>query len=276
MQSQDLESLEWWLNISGIANIVAQTRKFLASSKPRLAVQIADHLSAYNSTSDVVPFFGDYRLAHTEALFQLQNSVCLAFHGFYSQAFTALRSVCELSLLQSSLPEGATPSGAKVNMIWLLGQRAASSPSPGVASSLKTWAIDGCRIPRWKDMLKKQLNSDMARWFDQETKLSARLKEMFESLNQYIHVRGWQRSAIHLGNGSLRFSEESFSVFGTIMMHATQLSISILLLAFLPMATSNPEAAAGFIDDHQLLIALRVLPKMDAELLRQIFDKCDR
>jgi hypothetical protein len=167
------------------------------------------------------------------------------FHGFYSQSFSVLRSVCELSLLQSSLPEGAIRTEEGVNWVWLLGQRAIKSPSSDVASSIEAWAVDGCKIPPWRDMLKKLLRSDIAREFDQKTKLSARLKEIFDGTNQYVHVRGWQRSAINLRNGGLRLSEESLLLFGTHMMRATQMSISILLLAFLPTATSYADAAAG-------------------------------
>ena len=70
--------------------------------------------------------------------------------------------------------------------------------------------------------------------------------------------------------------KESLLLFGTHMMRATQMSISILLLAFLPTATSYADAAAGFIDGTQLSMALRVLPKKDAELFRQIHDNRER
>jgi hypothetical protein len=117
MQAREVTRLEVAAGIDAISGIAAETRAHLASpSGLRLAAKLADHLSAYNATSDLVPFFGDYRLAHTEAHFQLRNSVCLAFHGFYSQAFSTLRSVCELSLLQSSLPEGGTPSDGPFNV----------------------------------------------------------------------------------------------------------------------------------------------------------------
>jgi hypothetical protein len=269
-------SIEWWANVRAVADIAAQTSSYLSSSQPHLAVQLADHISAYNATGDVIPFFGDYRLPYSESFFQLRNSVSLAFHGFYSQSFSVLRSVCELSLLQSSLPEGAIRTEEGVNWVWLLGQRAIKSPSSDVASSIEAWAVDGCKIPPWRDMLKKLLRSDIAREFDQKTKLSARLKEIFDGTNQYVHVRGWQRSAINLRNGGLRLSEESLLLFGTHMMRATQMSISILLLAFLPTATSYADAAAGFIDGTQLSMALRVLPKKDAELFRQIHDNRER
>ena len=267
---QDIMAIEWWANVKAVADIAAQTRAYLSLSQPHLAVQLADHVSAYNAAGDVIPFFGDYRLPYSESFFQLRNSVSLAFHGFYSQAFSVLRSVCELSLLQSSLPDGATRSEDGVNWIWLLGQRATEPPSQGLANSIAAWAIDGCKTPPRKDMFEKLFRSDIAHEFDQKTKLRERLKEVFEGLDQYVHVRGWQRSAINLGNGGLRLCEESLLLFGTHMMRATQMSISILLLAFLPTATSYSDAAAGFIDDTQLSMVLRVLPKKEAELFRQI------
>jgi len=273
----DISRLEATAGVGAIAGVAAETRAHLASSSGlRLAAQLADHLSAYNATDDVVPFFGDYRLAHTEAYFQLQNSVCLAYHGFYSQAFSTLRSVCELSLLQASLPEGATFSDGPVNVVLRLGS-CASQHSGQDASSLEEWAVDGCRTPKWPQMLKRLLGSDTARRFDTETQLAARLQESLASLDPYVHARGYLRSATGLSSGNLlRFSQESLSLFGTRMMCATQLSVAMLLLAFLPTATSHPEAAAGFIDDGDLLMALRVLPSKDAKLLREIYNERDR
>jgi len=46
----------------------------------------------------------------------------------------------------------------------------------------------------------------------------------------------------------LQFFQESLSLFGARMMCATQVSIAALLVAFLPTATSHPDATAGFID----------------------------
>jgi len=56
------------------------------------------------------------------------------------------------------------------------------------------------------------------------------------------------------------------------MMFATQVCVDMLLVAFLPGSTTNPEAAAGFIDYGDLCKALGVLPAKDAELLRAVYD----
>ena len=96
------------------------------------------------------------------------------------------------------------------------------------------------------------------------------------SLDPYVHARGHLRSATGLSAGNtLRFSEESLSQFGTRMMCATQVSIAVLLVAFLPSATSHPQAAAGFINFGDLHLALGVLPSKDAELLRAVYDDRD-
>ena len=292
MAADEVNWLEFWAGVESAAGVASETRQHLSSpSGLRLAGQLADHLSAYNATDDLVPYFGDYRLAHTEAFYQLKNSVCLAFHGFYSQAFATLRSVCELILLQASLPEGdavsdrrhdllrsMTPSGQvlpgrdEVNWVLPLGFGATQSPERE-ATSLAEWSVDGCRTPKWPGMLRRLLNSDVARKFDSETQLSARLQESLSSLDPYVHARGHMRSATGLSAGNmLRFSKESLSQYGTRMMCTTQVSIAVLLVAFLPSATSNVQAAAGFIDYGDLHLALGVLPSKDAELLRAVYD----
>lgn len=295
MLADEITLLEFFAGVENVAGVAAETRLYLSSSSGlRIAVKLRNHLSAYNVTGDVVPFFGDHRLAHTEGFFQLQNSVCLAYHGFYSQAFSTLRSVCELSLLQASLREGDVMSDEKLNLLrsmsspdralqdanevnWVLPSGFGASQSPGQeASTLEEWGVDGCRTPRWQGMLKRLLDSDTARRFDSETQLSARLKESLADLDPYVHARGRLRSATGLSNGNmLRFSRESLSIFSTRMMCTTQVSIAVLLVAFLPTATSHSDAAAGFINYEDLHRALTVLPSRDAELLRAIYNDRD-
>jgi hypothetical protein len=254
--------------VANVAGIARETRLHLSSpSGLGLAAHLANHLSAYYATDDVIPYFGDHRLAHTEAYLQLRNSVCLACHGFYSQAFSTLRSVCELSLLQASLPAGnhvsdeklrlrrsmlppdyALPDADEVNWALPFGFGAGQSPEQD-ARSLEEWAVAGCRTPRWLWMLERLLASDTARRFDSETQLAARLGHSLADLDPYVHARGLLRSATGLANGNmLRFSQESLSPFGARMMCVTKVSIAVLLVAFLPTATSHPEAAAELLD----------------------------
>lgn len=292
MLADGVSWLESRVGLENVASVAAETRRHLSSPLGApLAAQLTDHLSAYQATDDLVPFFGDHRLPHTEANFQLKNAVCLAYHGFYSQAFSTLRSVCELSLLQASLPEGPLISDEKLNLLrsvlppgcvlpdpdavnWVLPPGFGASQTPErEASTLEEWAINGCRTPRWTLILQRLLDTDIARRFDSETQLAARLRESLASLDPYVHARGRLRSAIGLSRGNaLGFSWESLSAFGTQMACTTQVSITVLLVAFLPTATSHPDAAAGFIDPGDLRRALGVLPPRDAQLLRQIYD----
>jgi len=107
MGTDYLNRLKLWVDIGSVTGVMSETEQYLSSqSGLSLAALLVDHICAYNSTDDLIPYFGDYRLAHTDAFYQLKNSVCLAYHGFYNQAISTLRSVCELSLLQASLPEG--------------------------------------------------------------------------------------------------------------------------------------------------------------------------
>lgn len=118
--------------------------------------------------------------------------------------------------------------------------------------------------------------SDIARKFDSEAQLSARLQDSLSDLDPYVHARGCLRTATGLSSGNmLRFSEKSLLQYGTRMMCTTQVSITVLLIAFLPSATSYPDAAAGFINDGDLHQALSVLPTKDAQLLREIYNNRD-
>ena len=285
-----MNRLEWWINIGSVAGVASETRQYLSSqSGLQLAASLAEHLSACNCTQDVIPYFGPYRLANREAFYQLQNSVSLAYHGFYSQALSTLRSVCELILLQASLPEGDVsdrtvnlfrsmiangqdlPTREEANWVLPFGFGATQTPDRE-ATSLAEWAIDGCRTPKWQLMLKRLLESEIAQRFNAETKLDERVKDLLSDIDPYVHSRGHLCTASGLSSGNmLRFSKKSLLLFGDNMVRTTQVSIAIILIAFLPTATTNPNAAAGFIEDDQLYQAIRVLPSKDRELLWAIY-----
>lgn len=270
-----INKLESLAGIDKVADISKETRSYLNSPTGcSLANQVSDHLYAYNAMDDIVPYFGDYRLARVEAYYQLANSVNLAYHGFYAQAFSTLRSVCELSLLQAALPDGSTISKGEFNVILPLGSCACQRPEKE-ATTLEEWAIEGCRTPSWRKMLKRLIKTDVASRINRDANLAVRLEEMFNSLHPYVHTRGFLKSATNLSNANfLRFSKEALTLFVDRMMCATQLSIVILLVSFLPSVTFHPQAAAGFIDTRDLITALRVLPTSDAELLRSVYDTC--
>lgn len=293
MQTQ-LDRLDLWIDVSNVTGVASETKEYLSSqSGLLLAVSLVDHLSAYNCTDDLIPYFGDYRLAHTEAFYQLKNSVCLAYHGFYSQAISTLRSVCELSLLQASLPEGDVPDRT-INLLrsmlpngqdlpsreeanWILPPGFGATQTPDrEATCLAEWAIDGCRTPRWQIMLKRLLESKIAQEFNSETKLDERVKDLLSNIDPYVHARGRLCTATGLSSGNmLRFSKESLLQFGDRMVRTTQVSIAMLLIAFLPTATSHPDAAAGFIEYWDLSRAMSVLPSKDVELLWAIYKGLD-
>jgi hypothetical protein len=291
MSADHLDRLEFWTDIGSVKGVASETNQYLSSqSGLPLAASLVDHIVAYNSTDDLVPYFGDYRLAHTEAFYQLRNSVCLAYHGFYSQAISTLRSVCELSLLQASLPEGNIVSDRTINLLrsmmpddqvlpareeanWVLTPGFGSTQTADrEATSLAEWAIDGCRTPRWGEMLKRLLESKIAQGFNSETKLDERVKGLLSNIDPFVHARGSLCTATGLSSGNmLRFSKESLLQFGDRMIRTTQVSIAMLFIAFLPTSTSHPGAAAGFIEYVDLNRALVVLPHKDVEFFRAVY-----
>jgi len=268
----DPEILKSFVGLPATTEVAATTHQRLTSQDGRLATQLLNHVRAFDAAGEAVPYFGPYRLAHTEGHYQLRNSVCLAYLGLYSQAFVTLRSVGELSLVQAALPEGFPDSDGPFNVVRLLGDEAHQNPNR-VAATLHEWAVDGCRTPRWRDMLTRLQESPQFVGFDQETHLADRLTEFFSTVDSYVHARGYLRSATSLSSGNMiRFSAESLSQFSTRLMSACQLSVSTLLATFLPSATRCENAAAGFIDIYDLLTALEILPEDDAAFLQQLYD----
>ena len=290
MVSSDGTLLEALAGIDTVAGVSSDTRRhFHTASGRRLSEGLVQHLRAFAALDDLIPYFGDHRLPYSESLFQLKNSICLAYNGSYHQAFATLRSVCELSLLQAALPEGPVVSERQLELLrtmlppeielpgidevnWVLPPGFGARQSPErAATTLEEWAVDGCRTPRWGLMLDLVLASEQAGLFAEASGLKARFAESMSDLDSYVHARGRLRTATELCAGNAaRFNENTLSQFATRMMCATQVSVSVLLVAFLPCATTHPDAVAGFIDAGSLEVAIRVLPVADAGLLREM------
>lgn len=265
----NVERLESLADVHAAGNVQEKTLQFLGG-RTGIASELADHLSAYNATDDLLPYFGDYRLAHTESYLQLKNSVCLAFQGYYSQALSTLRIVCELSLLQASLPEGFTAPPGEYNVVLPVGFGAGQQPTRK-AETLEQWAIEGCRTPDWKSLLDGLMGTSNATNFNLETAFSERFNNQMLRLNPYVHVRGYAKSATGLSSGNmLRFSESALMLFIEEFKSTAVLTVTVLLLSFLAQANVNPDATAGFIDRSDLSLAVAILPARDAGLLLAI------
>lgn len=291
MGADYLNRLEIWADIGRVTGVALETKQYLSSqSGLSLVASLVKHISAYNSTDNLVPYFGDYRLAHTEAFYQLRNSVCLAYLGFYSQAITTLRSVCELSLLQSSLPKGDIVSDRTIDLLrkmlpdgevlptraetnWMLPPGFGATQTPDrEATSLAEWAIDGCRTPHWRKMLKRLLKSKIAQEFNSKNKIEERVNYLLSNIDPYVHARGSLCTATGLSSGNmLRFSKESLLQFGGQIILTTQVSIAMLLIAFLPTRTFQTGAEAGFIEYGDLSRVMGVLPSKDEEFFEAIY-----
>lgn len=290
MVADGAAQLEARIGLGDVAGVSADTRVYMSSpTGSRLASRLVEHLRAYAALDDLVPYFGDHRLPYTESSFQLRNSVCLAYGGLYVQAYATLRSVCELSLLQAALPEGPVVSERQLELLravlptdlelpavddvnWVLPPGLGARQSPErAATTLEEWAIDGCRTPRWGSMFDLLMDREPAESFARETKLRERFADSMADLDSYVHARGRLRTGTELcACNALRFDADTLFKFATRMMCAVQASVALLLIAFLPGATTHPDAAAGFIDPGDFERALRILPVVDARLLRVI------
>ena len=291
MTSSDLYTLK---NISGITNlseVACATESHLEHDGASLTARALRAVTSYNDMGDLVPYFGDHRLPHTEASNQLHVAFCLAFHGFYSQAFSTLRPVLELTLLQAALPPGPVVSQRKrdlfvelfapqadplvwetVNLVLPAGFGERQTPHQ-TAGTIDDWASDGCRSPKWKPLLKQVFKTDVAHELDERLGLSCRVSRLMATLNPFVHTRGRRHTSVGLSKGNvLRFSADSFNRFCEMMLDVVSISLEIYLVRFLPTATFHPEAAAGFLEEGDFLRAMKLVPVPDAEVLGELYE----
>lgn len=247
--------------------VLARTRTYLAST-PSVVTALADSLWVHNDLFDALPIGGDCSLAYQEADTQLRASVSLAFLGFYSQALTSLRTVCEMDLLQAALP--AAGFSTEVNVMWPLGVRSGLLEQGDTASlSVEEWAVLGGRIPRRKSLLDDLLRQPPVAAFAEATSLRPRIQAAFDELDRYVHVRGWLRTALRTHVLEDGFSDEALSFYATQVIRVCQLSTLMILMALSPRVAGD--LASGVVDRSLLFKASSLLLPHDAAVLRELY-----
>lgn len=186
-------------------------------SQPGLKTKLEDSLWAFNSLGQLIPetiekFASGHYFPHSESFLNLQSSVELCMHGFYSQALVSLRSVLELSAM---------------GIYYDINDKS--------HVTIKPWIESNIRTPSFKMMISALLQLDYYERFDNIFGLRRELESLYDELGGFVHVRGYRSSSTGLtGTNGVIFKPKPFEKFAKRLLQVVRL-VSIMMLLKYPI-----------------------------------------
>lgn len=186
-------------------------------SQPSLKTKLEDSLWAFNSLGQLIPetnekFASGHYFPHSESFLNLQGSLELCMHGFYSRALVSLRSVLELSAM---------------GIYYDINDKSHITIKPWIESNFKT--------PSFKLMINSLLQLDYYERFDKVFGLRKELESLYDELGGFVHVRGYRFSSTGLsGANCVIFKPKPFEKFAKRLLQVVRL-VSIMALLKYPI-----------------------------------------
>jgi hypothetical protein len=218
---------------------------------------------AYHEIGDLVPqtldnFMSGHYFPYSESYYELENSYQLVAEGFYTYAFTALRSVLELGTL---------------GVYFAIENKEYEKVAPWIRSHYPT--------PRFRDVLKKLFMLDYFKRFDDRFNFTTRVSLTHSHLSDFVHTRGYRFSSSGqtLSNFN-RFSEKTLKEYSDVLISVVSHVMTTMLLKYpiglqgLPLTEKfglNPPSG-GFLRPDQVHLIGSVIQREEMEFLKGLSD----
>jgi hypothetical protein len=219
------------------------------------------HLRAYNEIGDLIPqtldnFASGHYFPYSQSYFELENSCELAMQGFYTYAFSALRTVLELGFL--SIYFAAHDQEHIDVQAWINAQE---------------------KTPTRKQIFSRLKEIPAFYLFDVKFDFTKRIFKTFDDLDRYVHTRGSHHSSTALNSANYnRFSEKSFKLYCKLMTTVVNSNICVFLMKYpigmhgLPLdekyGLNGP--VGGFLREEQVSLIASLLSQEEKDMLIQI------
>lgn len=219
------------------------------------------HLRAYNEIGDLIPqtldnFASGHYFPYSQSYFELENSYELAMQGFYTYAFSALRTVLELGFLTIYF---------------------AANDQEHI--DVQAWINAQEKTPTRKQIFGRLKEIPAFCLFDVRFDFTKRIIKTFDDLDRYMHTRGLHHSSTALNSANYnRFSENSFKLYCKLMTTVVNSNMCVFLLKYpigmhgLPLnekfGLNGP--VGGFLREEQVSLMTSLLSKEAKDMLYQI------
>ena len=225
--------------------------------------EIATHLWAYHEIGDLIPqtiesLWSGHFFPYSESYYELENSFELCKQGFYRHSLFALRCVLELGVLGLYFDKD--------------GQ---------AHLDVQAWLRSDDPTPHFRNCLRRLFELEYFKQFDAIFSLRQEVENLYSSLSDYVHVRGYRYSATGQTHANFnRFSESSLYRYVEFMKKVVKSIVTMMLLKY-PMGMQdlplwdkfglNPPAG-GFLDESSRRAVLAILDEDVKEVLQNISD----
>ena len=223
--------------------------------------EIATYLWAYNEVSDLVPqtvknLFSGHFFPFVESHYELENSFELCKQGFYRHSLFALRCVLELGVIGLYFDK-----------------------DDQAHIDVQKWIRSEDPTPHFRKSLGHLFELEYFRQFDEKFYLQQEIKDIYSSLSNYVHTRGYSYSATgqSLSNFN-RFNESSLLRYVEFMKKVIKSVVTMMLLKY-PIGMQNlplwdkfgiNSPAGGFLDESSRPAVSVILDEDAKEVLQNI------
>lgn len=226
-----------------------------------LREEVATHLWAYHEIGDLVPqtvenFWTGHFFPYSESYYELENSFELCELGFYRHSLFTLRCVLELGVMELYFD--------KENQAHI---------------GIQNWLRSDDRTPDFRSSLRSLFKLEYFRRFNEIFSLQQEVENIYSSLNDYVHVRGYHYSTRGQTRSNFnRFSDSSLRRYVEFMKKIVTAIVTMILLKYpigmqnLPLWDKfglNPPAG-GFLDESSRSVVLVILDEDTKKVLQDI------
>lgn len=245
-----------------IKAVYEETEQYLDSHK-ELLEEVGSHLWAYHEVGDLVPqtvqnVGSGHYFPYSESYYELENSFELCKQGFYRYSFFALRCVIELAV------------------IGLYFDR-----DDQAHIDVREWLRSREPTPRFKQTLSSLFRLEYYSLFDQKLMLQQEVKDIYSSLSDAVHVRGYRYSQSAQTRANFnQFNDRPLRQYAKLMATVVKDIIIMMLLKYpigmqrLPLwekfGFNGP--VGGFLDETSRPAVLTILDADSKETLQDISD----
>ncbi|MBN2462546.1 MAG: hypothetical protein JXB43_02975 [Dehalococcoidia bacterium] len=245
-----------------IEDVYRKSEEFLKANTS-VVREIATYLWAYHQSLDIVPqwidrFGSGHFSPFSEAYYELENSFELCKQGFYRHSFFALRSVLELGVMGLYFDK-----------------------DDQAQLDVKNWIKSIEPTPKFKACLDRLFELRYFKLFDGSFDQLKEIKDLYDSLSDYVHVRGYSYSTSGQTISNFnQFNEQSIQTYISLMKRVVKSTIIMMLLKYpigmqeLPLWEKfgfNPPF--GFlVEEYQYRAIISVLEPKTKDFLQEISD----
>ena len=249
-------------NHEKIEIVYKKTEEYLNSNE-KILEDVSSRLWAYHAAGDLIPqtarnVGSGHYFPYSESYYELENSFEFCRQGFYRYSFFALRCVMELAIMGLYFD--------KDNQAHI---------------DVQKWLHSKESTPYFRRTLCRLFELEHYRQFDQKFMLQQEIRDIYSSLSDAVHVRGYRYSTSGQTRANFnRFNDRALRQYVKLMATIVKDLVVTMLLKYpigmqrLPLweKFGFNEPVGGFLDETYRPAVLAILDGNSKETLQNISD----